>query len=336
MYNSDLNMKPTSIQDIARYLGATLLLQGKPVNECNEIVINVSTLHDATENEISFCRGKKYSHGLASSHAMAILVDDNDIINKSSAYILLVDDLDRALIALLQWLYIKKTHASQIPNSARVSPNTILPLSVSLGEHASIGKNCTIGENVAIGNGCVIGDCVTILDNTIIHANVVIYDATKIGRNVIIDAGSVIGADGFGFIQRDSKNIKIPHIGIVEIEDDVHIGANTCIDRASFGVTRIGQNTIIDNLVQIGHNVTIGDSAILCAQTGIAGSARLKSRSVFAGKSGVVNGVTIEEDAVVCANSIAIKDVPAGQHVFGTPAIDKNKFFRNFLRLFGR
>ncbi len=193
---------------------------------------------------------------------------------------------------------------------------------VTVMSGAVIGEGCRLGAQTVVMSGVVVGTGVEIGARCTVHPNVTLYDRCVIGDDVIIHAGAVIGSDGFGFAREADRHRKIPQVGNVVIEDDVEIGANVTIDRATFGSTLIGRGTKIDNLVQIGHNVQVGEHSILVAQVGISGSTRLGSRVVFAGQSGAVGHIRIGDGAVVGAKSAVTHDLPAGAFVVGHPAID--------------
>ena len=190
----------------------------------------------------------------------------------------------------------------------------------SIGPLVNIGDNVTVGKGTIFLPGVVIMDDVTIGENTIIHANVVIREACEIGSRVQIHAGTVIGADGFGYVTVNSKHVKVPQIGKVVIEDDVEIGANVTIDRATTGVTMIKQGTKIDNLVQIAHNCKIGEDNLIIAQVGIAGGTKLGNRVVMAGKSSVIGHLKIGDDTVIAAHSLVINSLSQNSFVSGVPA----------------
>lgn len=196
---------------------------------------------------------------------------------------------------------------------------------VEPGIHASaiIGADSVLGEGVAVGPGCVIGRNVSVGAGSVLHANVTIYNRVRIGRNAILHSGCVIGADGFGFaLDENRRYVKFPQVGVVEIGDDVEIGANTCIDRAALGVTRIGDGTKLDNLVHIGHNCQIGKHVVIAAQTGLSGGVAIGDYAIIGGQVGVGDKARIESNAVVGSGAgiLTSKIVRAGQPVWGTPA----------------
>jgi UDP-3-O-[3-hydroxymyristoyl] glucosamine N-acyltransferase len=205
---------------------------------------------------------------------------------------------------------------------ARVAPDaSVGPLTV-LGPGAEIGPGTVLDAHVSVGAGVRIGrDCR-------IFAQVVLRDGVVVGDRVIVHSGTVIGADGFGYARDGQRHVKIPQIGRVVIEDDVEIGANVAIDRATLGETRIGRGTKIDNLVQIAHNVSVGSDAVIVAQVGIAGSSRIGSRVTLAGQVGVVDHVEIGDDVIVGAQAGVTKDIPSGSVVLGSPAIPHGEFKR--------
>ena len=197
------------------------------------------------------------------------------------------------------------------------------PVDRGIHPSAVIGPNSILGEGIAIGPGCVVGRNVSIGANSILHANVTIYDRVRIGRNAILHSGCVIGADGFGFaLDENRQYVKFPQVGEVEIGDDVEIGANTCIDRAALGVTRIGDGTKLDNLVHIGHNCQIGRHVVIAAQTGLSGAVSIGDYAVVGGQVGVGDKARIESGAVIGSGAgiLPSKIVRAGTPVWGTPA----------------
>ncbi len=200
--------------------------------------------------------------------------------------------------------------------------------SASLGKNIIIGSNCDIGENVNIGDdtiiesNCVIKEDVQIGKNCHIYPNTTIYEDCVLKNNIIIHAGCVIGADGFGYLFHNGIHNKIPQVGNVIIEDDVEIGANSAVDRATLGSTLIGKGTKIDNLVQVGHNCKIDENSILCAQTGLAGSTIIGKTVYLAGQVGVAGHLKIDDGAMIGAQSGVTNDIPKGAKYFGSPAFE--------------
>ena len=204
--------------------------------------------------------------------------------------------------------------------TAVVDPTAKIGNDVSIQPHAVIESGAEIGDNTVIGAGSYVGHETIIGASCLIYANVTIRERTRIGARVIIHSGAVIGADGFGFEFVEGRYQKIPQIGIVQIDDDAEIGANTTIDRARFGRTWIQEGVKIDNLVQIAHNVIIGKNSIIAAQTGISGSTRVGEKVMMAGQVGVIGHLTIDDNTVIAAQSGISKDLPGGPW-FGSPAV---------------
>ena len=207
-----------------------------------------------------------------------------------------------------------------------VHPSAVLGRNVQLGEgvailaHAVIGDGVSIGRGTTIGAGVSIGDGVTIGASCALDPNVVIYRHTQIGDRVLIHAGTVIGGDGFGYVFHNGAHVKVPQVGNVVIEDDVELGCNVCVDRATVGSTVIRRGTKMDNLVQIAHNDVIGQHVMMAGQVGLSGSVRVGDYAVMGGKAGIVDHVTIGERAQIGAASVVTKDVETGQTVWGYPA----------------
>ncbi|MFZ2493522.1 MAG: UDP-3-O-(3-hydroxymyristoyl)glucosamine N-acyltransferase, partial [Thermoanaerobaculia bacterium] len=223
---------------------------------------------------------------------------------------------------------------ARVPMPKGISDRAAIGSAVRLGENVSIGHFTSIADDVEIGNNVVIFGNVTVEagskigDDTIIYPQVSIYYGSKIGRRCIIHSGVVIGSDGYGFATEGGRHHKIPQVGIVRIEDDVEIGAGTCIDRAALGETVIGEGTKIDNLVQIGHNVKVGKHCLLVSQSGIAGSTELGDYVVVAGQSGFAGHLKIGSRVQVAAKSAVLDDVPDDAKVMGIPAVPFREFAR--------
>ena len=215
-----------------------------------------------------------------------------------------------------------------------IAPNVVQGANVSLGNDVSIGAFVTIGHRTTIGDrvtiypGVFLGEDVTIGNDTVLHPNVSVLDGCRIGSRVIIHAGAVIGSDGFGYVQHEGRHHKIPQRGIVVIQDDVEIGANVTIDRATFGRTHVKEGTKIDNLVQIAHNVTVGEHGIIVAQVGIAGSTSIGKQVMIGGQAGLIDHLTIGDRVMIAAGAGIEKDVDPGVIMSGRPAKQRAVFLR--------
>lgn len=225
-----------------------------------------------------------------------------------------------ALARAIAILHPQERPKAGVHPTAVIGRGTTIGRGASIGPHAVVGDSCEIDSEVVIGPSCAIGDGVRIGASTMLYPHVTIYARCDIGARVILHSGAVVGSDGFGYVPVDGRQVKVPHVGRVVIEDDVEIGANSTIDRGTLGDTRIGAGTKIDNLCQIGHNVTIGRDVVIAAEAGISGSVTIGDRVVMAGKVGVVDHVTIGDDVVVMGGAAIRKDVPRGAVMWGIPA----------------
>jgi UDP-3-O-[3-hydroxymyristoyl] glucosamine N-acyltransferase len=216
-----------------------------------------------------------------------------------------------------------------VHESAWVGDGVHLGKGVSIGPLAHVGHGASIGSGTVILGGAYLGSGVCVGENCLIHPRATILDRCRLGNRVIIHSGVVIGSDGFGFAQDEKgRHIKIPQVGIVQIDDDVEIGANCTIDRATFGRTWIQQGTKIDNLVQIAHNVTVGEHSILVAQVGISGSTRIGKHVILAGQVGIVGHIEIGDRVRIGAQSGVPYSVKAGEDVLGSPAMPHKEYLR--------
>jgi UDP-3-O-[3-hydroxymyristoyl] glucosamine N-acyltransferase len=221
------------------------------------------------------------------------------------------------------------THPTGIEQPSFVSPEATLGENCYVGAFAYVAKGAKIGNNVKIYPQAYIGEGVTIGDNAIIYPGVKIYKGCKIGQRCILHAGVVIGADGFGFAPKpDGSYDKIPQIGIVEIADDVEIGANTTVDRATMGATRVNQGVKLDNLIQVAHNVEIGSNTVIAAQAGVAGSTKIGKQCMIGGQVGFAGHITVGDRTVIGAQSGIPNNVPEGSRLMGYPAVNAGEFAR--------
>ena len=316
------------LKDLALRLGGEVT--GDPEVE----VTRVAPLESAAPGSISFLSSARYRAQLLSCRATALIVGDPSLLAPGTGVpdfsaLVVVKDAYVAYARAAAILHPGVVEAPGIHPSAVVHPGARVDASahvgplVSVGEGAVIGARVTLHPHVAVYRGASIGE-----DSTL-HAGVSVREGCRIGRRVIVHNNAVIGADGFGFAKdADGKYVKIPQVGIVEIEDDVEIGALSAVDRASMGVTRIRRGTKLDNFVQIGHSVEIGEDGVICAHVGIAGSTRVGDRVILAGQVGVADHASIGNDVIVSAQSGLHGEVPDRSRVAGSPAYDARTWLK--------
>lgn len=263
-------------------------------------ITGVADLGSAQTGEIVFVEDVKFFEQAKNSSASCLIAPESSEIEFANA-IILVKNPKLAFAQIAALLHPPKKQLPQIHPSAIIAENSIIAQDVFVGAFACIGEKTIIGAGTQISAGARIGDEVRVGENCVVHPNVFLADNVTIGDKVILHAGVVVGADGFGYVRVDAPDgyVKFPQIGTIVIEDEVEIGANTCIDRAALGETRIGRGTKIDNLVQIAHNVSIGERVIIAAQTGISGSVVIESDVVIGGQVGIGDHVRILSGAVI-------------------------------------
>jgi len=303
-----------SLQELAQISGGELL--GDPAQK----ITGAASLAEAVPGEISFFAHPRYFSRLRKTRASAVFVP-LDFAEKISAAQIRVANPSKAFEQVVVRLVPKPiAFAPGIHPTSIVDPSAKLGVRVSIQPHAVIEAGATIGDDTVIGAGSYIGQEAVIGASCFIYPNVTVRERTRIGSRVIIHGGAVIGADGFGFEIVEGRQKKIPQLGIVQIDDDVEIGANTTIDRARFGRTWIQEGVKIDNLVQVAHNVIIGKHSVIAAQAGISGSVRVGEQVAMAGQVGIVGHVTIGDKTMIAAQSGISKDIPGGVW-FGCPAV---------------
>ena len=310
-----------TLKEIADKLGA------KVHGDAETEITGVAGIEEATEGQLTFLSNPKYARLVASTKASAIIAGEppsdgpTAVLISSNPYL----DFARALGLF---------YAAPVP-PVGIHPTAVVSGSARIGPESSVGAYVAVGADVVIGRGATLHPHVTIYegveigDEFVAHSQSTVREGCRIGNRVILQNAVTVGSDGFGFAQRaDGSHHKIPQAGIVVIEDDVEIQAGACIDRAAVGETRIRRGTKIDNLVQIGHAVEIGEDAILCAQVGIAGSTVLGDRCILAGQVGLVNHLKIGDDVVITAQSGVNRDLESGKRYSGYPAIDNRQWLR--------
>lgn len=315
-----------SAQQIAALLGGTI------TGDANRKVSDVGAIESAHEGQLSFLCDAKYLSYLPQTGASVVLMTESIVYEgETNATIIRVENARAAMGQLLALVAKAMNPAKKgIENPSFVSEGVEVPEDAYIGAFAYIGKNVKLGKGVQIYPHTYVGDNVCIGDNTILYSGVKIYYNCQVGKDCILHAGVVVGSDGFGF-EPDAQGInqKLPQIGNVIIEDDVEIGANTTVDRAMMGSTIIRKNAKLDNLVQVGHNVEIGESTFMCAQVGIAGSTKVGGHCILAGQVGVAGHITITDNCVFGAKSGIANNVKKPGMYQGAPIIDAMNWRRS-------
>jgi UDP-3-O-[3-hydroxymyristoyl] glucosamine N-acyltransferase len=296
-------------------------------------ISSVASLADANPGDLSFFANPKYIGALRKTRATAVLVPE-ELTETLPCHCLHVSNPAEAFASLLP-------HFTPAPLqfSPCIHPTAVIDSSAKIGEGCSIGAYCVIEKDAVVGARTIlrphsfVGQESKLGEDCHLHPQVTIRERCKIGNRVILHSGVVIGADGFGYEFRDGHQQKIPQTGTVQIDDDVEIGANSAVDRARFGRTWIKRGTKIDNLVQIGHNVTIGEHSVLCAQVGISGSTRIGSHVTLAGKVGLSGHIEIGDKVMIGAMSGLAKNVPPNTIMFGAPAQPIREYKENYALL---
>ena len=309
-----------------------MLLGGKIAGDANRKVSDVGPIESAHEGQLSFLCDAKYLPHLPKTGASVVLMTDSIAFEgETNATLIRVENARAAMGQLLALVAKAMNPAKQgIEQPCFVSEGVTIPEDAYIGAFAYIGKNVQLGKGVQIYPHTYIGDNVKIGDNTIIYSGVKVYYNCVIGKDCILHAGVVIGGDGFGFEpDANGVNQKLPQIGNVIIEDDVEIGANTTVDRAMMGSTIIRRNAKLDNLVQVAHNVEIGESTFMCAQVGVAGSTKVGGHCILAGQVGVAGHITIADNCIFGAQSGIANNVKKSGMYQGSPAIDAMNWRRS-------
>lgn len=307
------------------------LLGGSVEGDENIVVNDFAKIEEGRKGALSFLANPKYTHYIYDSASSVILVANDFVPERPvSATLVRVENPYNAISQLLSVVDgMINRHPSGIEQPCHIAEGVALDGDSYVGAFAYVGKNVRLGRAVKIYPQCYIGHDVEIGDGTVVYPGAKIYHGAKIGKHCVIHAGAVIGADGFGFAPRnDGRYDKIPQLGNVVLGDYVEIGANTTVDRATMGSTRIGDGTKLDNLVQIGHNVTIGNDTVMSAQVGIAGSTHVGDNCMFAGQVGVAGHITIGDRVRVGAQSGIPNSVASDSTVMGYPALPGAGFAR--------
>ena len=308
------------LREIAEWVDGTVIGDG-------EIEISgVAGIEEAQAGEITFIADPKYLAHLSKTNASAVIVSRE--VTQADKPLLCVMNPKLAFAKILALFSQKTYHSKGIDSNAWISPTATLGKDLTLYPFVYIGDRCSIGDRVTLYPGVYVGEDVSIGEDSILYPNVSVYSGTVIGKRVILHSGVVVGSDGFGYEKEGKKNLKIPQMGIAEIEDDVEVGANTTIDRATFGKTIIRRGVKIDNLVMVAHNVVIGEDSVIVSQVGISGSTKIGSNVILAGQVGLVGHIEIGDNVMVGAQSGVIHDLPSNQAYIGSPALPHREFLR--------
>lgn len=306
------------------------MIGGRVEGDENACVNSFAKIEEGRPGAISFLSNTKYTHYIYDTQSSVVLIDENvELEHEVKATLIRVKNAYEAVARLLQ------AYESMKPKKKGIDPLAFIASSATLGDDCYVGAFAYIGEGAKIGKNCqiyphaVVGDNVSVGDDCIIYPNAVVYHDCRLGQRVTMHAGSVVGADGFGFAPTAEGYDKIPQIGIVTIEDDVEIGANTCIDRSTMGSTYVRKGVKLDNLVQIAHNTDIGANTVMSAQVGVAGSTKIGEWCMFGGQVGIAGHITIGNRVNLGAQSGVPSSIEDNQTLIGTPPMETRPFFRS-------
>lgn len=306
------------------------LIGGRIEGDENASISSFTKIEEGVPGAISFLSNPKYTHFIYDTKSSVVLVnEDLQLEHPVTPTLIRVPNAYESVAKLLKFYEAMKPHKTGIDPLAFVSSKA------TIGENCYIGAFAVVSDGATIGDGCqlhphaYVGEGVTVGKESILYPHVVIYHGCKIGQRVILHAGCVIGADGFGFAPSAEGYDKIPQIGIVTIEDDVEIGANTCVDRSTMGSTFVRRGVKLDNLVQIAHNTDIGENTVMSAQVGIAGSTKVGKWCMLGGQVGVAGHLAVGDKVNVGAQSGIIGNIRSDQTIMGSPVMDSKLYFKS-------
>lgn len=292
-------------------------------------ITGFAKIEEAGPGMVTFIANPKYAHYIHTTQATAVIVSrDFDPGEPVAPVLIRVDDPYSALAELLTAFENMQPKPVGIEQPCFIAEGVEVPEDAYIGAFAYIGKGVKLGKGVRVYPQAYLGEGVQVGEGSVIYPGVKVYHGCRIGKRVVLQAGCVIGADGFGFAPKDGRYEKIPQIGNVVIEDDVEIGANTCVDRATFGHTVVGRGTKLDNLVQIAHNVELGCDNVMASQAGVAGSTKIGNSCRIGGQVGFAGHIRIGDNCEFGAQSGIAHSVPDGKRMMGYPAVDAKQFFK--------
>ncbi len=304
-------------------------IDGEVLGNENAEVYTFAKIEEGVPGALSFLANPKYEEHIYSTQSTIVLVNrDFEPKSEIKATLIKVDNAYGSLAKLMTLYEASKPKKQGISSLASIASTAKIGENCYIAPFVVIGENCEIGDNTILHDGVSIGDGAKIGNNCLLYAHVSVYHDCRVGNNCILHSGSVIGADGFGFAPTSNGYEKIPQVGIVIIEDDVEIGANTCIDRATMGATVIHSGVKLDNLVQIAHNDEVGCHTAMAAQVGIAGSTKIGEWCIFGGQAGISGHCTIGDRTTVGPQCGTIGNRKGGETLLGSPAIDAKEYIR--------
>ncbi len=304
-----------TLADIAALVGGTV------VGDWSIRISGLNGIREAAEGDLTFVSDSKYIPYLETTRASAVVVDRQ--MPTANRPLIQVDDVRLAMLAILQNVESEQQwHPEGIHPSAVIAPDAVLGRGVSVGPQVVVENGARLDDDVTVHAGCYIGREARIGPDSVLYPNVTLRERVQIGARCILHCGSVVGSDGFGFVRHGDAQVRIPQVGTVILGDDIELGTNSAIDRATFGATIVGDGTKIDNLVQIGHNVRIGKNCIVCGKAGIAGSAVLGDHVTVGAGAGINGHIELGDGATVAAYSGVTKSIPEGRVVLGFPAVE--------------
>lgn len=305
-------------------------IQGEIIGDENAIVHTFAKIEEGIPGAISFLSNPKYTPYIYTTQSSIVLVNRDFVPEQEiTATLIKVDNAYESLAKLLQLYEMSKPKRTGIDSLAFIAPTAKIGKDVYIAPFACIGDNAEIGDNTVIHPHVTVGGGAKVGNNCILYSGATVYHDCLVGNNCILHSGCVIGADGFGFAPTPNGFDKIPQIGIAILEDNVEIGANTCVDRATMGATIIRKGVKLDNLIQIAHNVEVGENTVMASQVGIAGSTKIGQWCMFGGQVGLAGHIKIGDKVNIGAQSGIASNVKSNSTVMGSPAFDAKGYFRS-------
>ena len=308
------------------------IVSGKIIGDPNIKICQINKIEECKTGEVSFISNSKYEKFLYETKASCVIVNNNLQIKKEvKPALIVVEDSYVALSKLTKFFSKSEINKNIISSNCVIAKSSIIEDNVNIGHYTVIGENCKIEKNVKIFNNCIIGDNVTIKKDTTIYSQACIKDNCIIGENNFVHSGAIIGSDGFGFAPKDNELNKIKHLGNVITKNNVEIGSNTTIDRASLGSTIIHEGVKLDNLIQIGHNVEIGKNTAIAGLTAVAGSTKIGENCLIGGQCAITGHIKIGNNVRIAGNSGIGGNIKDNQTVQGIYAFNKQDFQRSYI-----